>query len=652
MLTIELKHLFFFQSLDYTKNSVKKKKKPLYILSFLILLGLVLRFLGIYFGLPYTNVHPDEPMLRNVISKILDGLFNTKWYIYPNFYMYLVSFSIFLLMSFKLANLPFLYLKSLELSRKRLLIFKVGRPISALFGIFQIPLSYNIAKMLFDEKIALITALIVTVNPSLILHSHYLTTDSTLFFFMLLTLYLSLRYYKQPKFINLTAVCLSCGIATGTKYTGLISIAIIYILLFILFLEKKLSFGKLVIFSLFVIGETILFFILTNPFIVKDFNIFKKHFFTVFGVHGIVLDQKVFQRLFKICFSQGENIIQILGLPCFLFSILGLILIAKKALQTHRYELITIILFPLFYFFTVITTNNIDERYITPLVPYLAMASSLFILELTQNLRKFKQPAVIFLILTAIIFPLYKSIDLDRQLLGEETKIEATKWTKDNVPPPLRYYFETLTILAPDRNGKYARRLGALPPKLFIKRNVDFIVLNNTYKKYFKNKFNRFYSWVEKNCFLIKKFQSTTFQYINPTIEIYGINNNYKATNYENIIQAKISYEGGKNYQYQLRIDRKPIKLLKPTSSVRTITREVSLKKTMYHSIIIHSLKYSKKYNQNENIKISISLTPKSKNISIKKNSFNGIVKPNQPFIAVFQLEDVFLNYKTKPRNK
>ncbi len=618
---------------------MKLIKKPVNLLVLIILLGAILRLIGIWFGLPFTNVHPDEPMLKNVISRILEGEFNTRWYIYPNFFMYIVSIIIFILLFFKFGPSFFENLKNLSLIKKNLLIFKTGRPVSAIFGILLIPLTYKISKLLFNERIGLLSALMIAVNFPLVLHSHYLTTDSTLFFFMLLTLYYSMKYYKKMNGTSLILACISCGISIGTKYTGFVTIILILGVLFIKMLKKKISFGKFIFFSWISVSLVLLFFLITNPFIVFDFDIFKKHFMTVFGVHGIKFSLNIFQNWKNILFIQGQNIIHALGIPGFIFSLLGLIWLGNIAYRYKRYEIMLFISFPVCFFLMVITTNNIDERYISPLIPYLAIASSFFIITITQKLNKFKYTGLIILIVLSISPPLFQSINLDRHLLKEDTKITATKWMKENIPLPLKYYYETQTILSPEKNGRFIRRLGTLSPNFLIKRNIDFIVLNTSYKKYFGEEFQRFYYWVENDCFLIKRFQLKTFQYLNPTIEVYGIDNQNNRIQKKKNILLKFSYKGGENYLYIFRVDRKEMKLLKPTSSSRTIEREVFLQPGVNHSIIIHSTKCDSNFDHDDEIEISISINATEKNLHVSPDSFQAVVKPNHPFISVFKIE-------------
>ena len=621
-------------------------KKPKFLLLITIFTGLLLRIIGTWFSLPFSIVHPDEPMVGNVISKILRGNLNPKWFIYPNFYMYIVAGAIFvflfILLFLKFGISPLQYLKGFDPYLKKLIIFKVGRPISALFGVFLIPLTYKTAKLLFEEKIAIISALMVAVNYSLVLHSHYLTTDAILFFFVFLTFFFSIKYYQKINLKYLILASISSGLATGAKYTGIVSISIIFCALFLRLLENKYSVKKFIIFCLIVLIIACTFFIFTNPFSTIDFRTFKKHFLTISAVHAVKFDRNIIQRWQEIGFIQGKNICATMGLPAFLFSILGILLLIRRVLKTHKFEYILLIFFPVLYFIILINTNNIDERYISLIIPFLSITSSFFIVKFTQNLKKLKHISLSILILISIFFPLIKSIELDKYLLKEDTKILATKWINKNISTSLRYYYETLTVLSPRKNARYTRRIGALSPNDLIKKNIDFLIVNNSYKEYYKDTFKSMYFWIERNCFLLKRFKLKPFQYLNPTIEIFGIDKSKFPKKFKkaNVI-LKVNYKGRKRRSYIIRIDRYFFNSIRPKFFKKTIQRKIYFEPEKNHSIIIHSENYAEQFEKDDFIEISISLLAKDKKIEVFPNKIRATLKPNNPLIKIIKVRRI-----------
>lgn len=117
----------------------------------------------------------------------------------------------------------------------------------ALAGVLLIPLSFWLGKLLFDEKIGLVSAFLVYLDPILTISSQKVWPDTTLALFMFLGVCLfccGLKYKKNWCFILMG---ISCGLAVWVKYPGLLSI--IFISLFAvllkpdLFKKKSFQFG-------------------------------------------------------------------------------------------------------------------------------------------------------------------------------------------------------------------------------------------------------------------------------------------------------------------------------------------------------------------------------------------------------------------------
>lgn len=110
--------------------------------------------------------------------------------------------------------------------------------VSLLFGVLLIPLTYLLGSLFYGPIIGLLSAFFVFLDPVTIMTSQKLWPDTTLAFFMVLTVYLFATAIKKNRDIFLTLSGLSLGLAVLTKYPGALPLA--GIILYSLFYDRKL----------------------------------------------------------------------------------------------------------------------------------------------------------------------------------------------------------------------------------------------------------------------------------------------------------------------------------------------------------------------------------------------------------------------------
>jgi len=102
--------------------------------------------------------------------------------------------------------------------------------VSLFFGVLLIPLAYLLSMTLFSDRItALIAALIMSIEPISMICSQKIWMESTLAFFIILSLYLFARAVKSyhPAWVILSGFVVGC--AALTKYPGIFALGIILI---------------------------------------------------------------------------------------------------------------------------------------------------------------------------------------------------------------------------------------------------------------------------------------------------------------------------------------------------------------------------------------------------------------------------------------
>ena len=123
----------------------------------------------------------------------------------------------------------------------------IARIVPVMLGVLTIVLTYFIAKMLYDKRVAMLSALVITIIPYHIIVSRQVLLDMPLSFFFTLTLFFLVRYIKSSGSKGvylLSLIGASSGLSFLSKEVGFFAlIASIACLFFI----KKFAYKNLVI---------------------------------------------------------------------------------------------------------------------------------------------------------------------------------------------------------------------------------------------------------------------------------------------------------------------------------------------------------------------------------------------------------------------
>ncbi len=210
-------------------NFLRDNLKSKYLIG-ILLLAAVLRFQGIFWGIPLfdpmvQNYHPDEPKIINGAFKFPHHIVTNNDLRYPTFYHYFLgTLSIPAKIVFKIAGWPE--------TNYRIFVSVFGRFISVLLSLGSVFLTFLLAKKLFNKKIGLLAALFLSLSFYHVQNSSWATLDAVNSFFLILTVLFSYKLYENPslKFYMLTGI--SLGILAGTKYNGIVVSVLILILHF------------------------------------------------------------------------------------------------------------------------------------------------------------------------------------------------------------------------------------------------------------------------------------------------------------------------------------------------------------------------------------------------------------------------------------
>ena len=126
--------------------------------------------------------------------------------------------------------------------------------VALLFGVLLIPLTFFIGKELFDSRIAMAAAMFMWIDPVSVITSQKVWMDTTMSFFMLLSLFFFIRGMNLKRGYYFLLGGLACGLAMLTKYTGILVLVTMISVAFVhrreLFFKKAFIFGLILPFMM------------------------------------------------------------------------------------------------------------------------------------------------------------------------------------------------------------------------------------------------------------------------------------------------------------------------------------------------------------------------------------------------------------------
>ena len=203
-------------------SSIREKvnKWHFCVLALIFILAITLRMIGIGWGMPRGDMHPDEGIIfGQAYQCALDRSFEVHEYYRPNH------------VTIKLNTLVYVGIQELYFAPQGLDDFAVNysehfalftvasRILTAVFSMGIVVFAYLIA-LNWGRNQALFAALLFAVFPSFLEHSHYITPDIPLLFFLMGVLWSAFCYLKKPSVTWLFWMSFFTALATCEKYPG------------------------------------------------------------------------------------------------------------------------------------------------------------------------------------------------------------------------------------------------------------------------------------------------------------------------------------------------------------------------------------------------------------------------------------------------
>ena len=365
------------------------------ILLLIIIIGFILRLIGLWFGLPYFY-HADEPIIINQAMALGINPLHPCFYAIPPLasYIVFVCYGIMFLFS-NLSPTQF----GIQFLIDPTVFILIARCILGVIpGTATIYMLYVFAKEITQKKdIAIGSALLLSVNYLHVQQSHYAYVDILLTLFMLYTAWRFFLYKKHTTIKNTIFLGFGIGLCTAIKYNGLVI----------------LSLGIFNIFSL-LIGALV--FCILNFSCIINFTQFKSNLITQGNVQHYV------GIVHHIIYSLGEG----MNIALLFYSAFGMgsVFIKRKLKQIY------IIVFIITWYFSITFFGQYHERYVLVLIPFLIF----FAVQLLHFIMHKKKLFFYFILFIVSVFFSFLCVLSDTIMCQKDTRTQAKEWIEKNIP--------------------------------------------------------------------------------------------------------------------------------------------------------------------------------------------------------------------------
>ncbi len=428
-----------------------------------------------------THQHPDERMAIMVSMRLslFDNL-DPDFFNYGSFPFYVLQGTAQLMDSisgFLQGQSNYIYHRSYD----QLLV--VGRMISTLIDVGVIVVVYQISHLIFKKrKLALLSALIYSASFFAIQNSNFYIVDNYVNLFSSLLFLSILKFWNKETVFNTITLGVLMGILLASKFTPIIYLPAIILVIIIKLLEpeinllikdlkkkrltKKKAINKtkkvlllrlkkidkkrivncFIYIVLFLVATFITFFIFM-PYGVINLKQFlaeiglqlkmnsNPYIFPYTLQYVATLPYLYYlKNIFWWGFGPVNSLLFIIGL----FSLIKFVLNNLRGRSSRKKKqtalLISLYILLNLYYFLIIGRSAVKfMRYMLPIYPFLAMVASWGFFSLIK-LIKTQRVKIIFSSVVIILISIW-SLSFYQIYRRPNTRIEATDWIKDNIPP-------------------------------------------------------------------------------------------------------------------------------------------------------------------------------------------------------------------------
>ncbi|MBI3396884.1 glycosyltransferase family 39 protein, partial [Candidatus Woesebacteria bacterium] len=438
-----------------------KRSKYLFLIILILLGALLVRLWGIGFGLPQIQIIDESGNVYFAFYTAANGLRPLRYFYGPLIpYILVLEYGVYFVLG-KLAGFfstPTNFFISYLSNPTPFLI--IGRVTMAIAGVISVWLMWRIGTKFFSKRVGLISAFFLAFTFLHVRESHYIKEDVLAGLFVLATFYECLVILKNRSLKHYVLSGIFFALALAAKYPAGLILPVVLIAHFIA-VRRKLGLKELLIFA---ISSALTFFI-TNPYFAIEFKESLIKTIVESGINRIVYPEYLQGKPVWLWFA-SVHIPQGIGIPLFIASAVGFLLIIVKAKTKKEYVLIPIM--PFLFFTTIDLWSKYHfARYSVMILPFFALSAAI-LLDKTGERIKDKQKRTLFLLFASLFLiaqSFLRVLKFDRIITSPDTRAISAKWVESNIPQGAKILVES-TI-----KPEYPSQLGT--PLVLAEKGID-----------------------------------------------------------------------------------------------------------------------------------------------------------------------------------
>ncbi len=426
------------------RGFISRYRYELILLVFVILF-LGARSVGVSYGLPHMVDYDEQTIVTHTFEMVKTGSLNPGFFIYGAIYFYLMfaSFTGYFLMTHAKV-VPFAEIGNVPLGE----FYAAARGVNVALSALSIVLVYIVAKRYADKKIALATSIALGFSLSHYIVSTTVRPDMLVLVFLLSAYYFIMRVAAGGKTGDYIWSAVFIALAMGTKYYGMFMLVSLAVAHFIAVKEGKTESGKWRLLAWSAVLVPVIF-IVTNPFIILDFNTFMRDSAIMMRLidgletHWSSATGTVGQHYLSVLFWFGFG---------YVGGILALFAVAWLVFRPNKRDAL-LMTFPLVHFFVMTGSRQVHHRFFLLLLPFLMMLTFKTLRDwLNRFGRKFNPEALYWLTLVVIIaYPGFQIARTVRMYTIPSTSDTAYEWIEKNIAAGSSLLCRTYTV-SPDKS--------------------------------------------------------------------------------------------------------------------------------------------------------------------------------------------------------
>jgi 4-amino-4-deoxy-L-arabinose transferase-like glycosyltransferase len=452
--------------------------------------GLGLRLWGIDFGLPHLY-HADEwRLVMPALSMLHTGDLNPHEFLYGSLLRYLLAAVYLVYATYgrwtgSLAGAHDIPVFGPEAIREVYAypvpaIYVLGRAATAMLGALTIVVIYAAGRRSLGGPGAFVAGLALAVSPLHVVHSHFITADVPLAFFVALCFLFALQAAEDGGRGAYALVGVAAGLAAATKHSGVLAGA--FLVAAHMFRPPGNRRGSYLLIGVAAAGAS---YLIATPFAALDFSTWwagVRQAGTLYDLPGRSVEGSSARWYLHLLFEPPQASITIAAS-------LGL---AAALWRRQRVAWLSLaFLAPYLLLFSLKTARA--PRTLVPVVPFLALLAAHGALVAAAWLQRIGRPlarsraAIATLLVTLVLaWPTYAAVGHARDFARPEVRTLTRRWIEGHLPPQARIALDGVAPTLPP--GRYrAQRIWSLMSHdvdWYRRQGFDYIVLNEVSRAY------------------------------------------------------------------------------------------------------------------------------------------------------------------------